>query len=103
MGDAFFFANRQRLVELSLTNRMPLIVSGNPEFAVAGALMSYGASVPDMFRRSATYVDNPKRRETWRFTDRAADQIRSRRQSQNRQGNGGSDSRKNARRRRRGD
>jgi putative tryptophan/tyrosine transport system substrate-binding protein len=57
MGDAFFFANRQRLVELSLTNRMPLIVSGNPEFAVAGALMSYGASVPDMFRRSATYVD----------------------------------------------
>ena len=57
MGDAFFFANRQRLVELSLTNRMPLIVSGNPEFAVAGALMSYGANVPDMFRRSATYVD----------------------------------------------
>ena len=57
MGDAFFFANRQRLVELSLTNRLPLIVSGIREFAVAGALMSYGANASDMFRRSATYVD----------------------------------------------
>jgi hypothetical protein len=60
MGDAFFFANRQRLVELSLTNRLPLIVSGIREFAVAGALMSYGANASDMFRRSATYVDKIK-------------------------------------------
>jgi len=57
MGDAFFFANRGRLVELSLTNRLPLIASGNGEFAVAGALMSYGANIFDSFRRSASYVD----------------------------------------------
>jgi putative ABC transport system substrate-binding protein len=57
MGDGFFFANRGRLVELSLANRVPLIVSGLREFAVAGALMTYGANASDMFRRSATYVD----------------------------------------------
>ena len=57
MGDAFFFANRRRLAELSLTNRLPLMVAGPREFAVAGALMSYGANISDSFRRSATYVD----------------------------------------------
>ena len=57
MGDAFFFANRRRLAELSLTNRLPLMVSGPRQFAVAGALMSYGANISDSFRRSATYVD----------------------------------------------
>jgi putative ABC transport system substrate-binding protein len=57
MGDAFFFANRRRLAELSLTNRLPLMVAGPREFAVAGALMSYGANLFDSFRRSATYVD----------------------------------------------
>jgi putative ABC transport system substrate-binding protein len=57
MGDAFIFANRRRLAELSLTNRLPLITAGPREFAVAGALMSYGANIFDVFRRSATYVD----------------------------------------------
>jgi putative tryptophan/tyrosine transport system substrate-binding protein len=57
MGDAFFFANRQRLAELSITNRLPLMVAGPREFAVAGALMSYGANLFDSFRRAATYVD----------------------------------------------
>ncbi len=57
MGDAFFFANRQRLAELSITNRLPLMVAGPREFAIAGALMSYGANLFDSFRRAATYVD----------------------------------------------
>jgi putative ABC transport system substrate-binding protein len=57
MGDAFFFANRGRLAELSLTNRLPMMVAGVREFAVAGALMSYGANISDTFRRAATYVD----------------------------------------------
>jgi putative tryptophan/tyrosine transport system substrate-binding protein len=55
LGDGFFFANRQHLAELSLANRLPLIVAGVREFAVAGALMSYGANASDLFRRSATY------------------------------------------------
>jgi putative ABC transport system substrate-binding protein len=57
LGDGFFFANRRRLVELSLTNRLPLIVAGNPVFGVSGALMSYGANASDLYRSSATYVD----------------------------------------------
>jgi len=57
MGDAFFFANRQHLAEVSITNRLPLMVAGPREFAVAGALMSYGANLFDSFRHAATYVD----------------------------------------------
>lgn len=56
-GDAFFFANRPHLAELSLAARLPVIVAGPREFASAGALMSYGASLSDLFHRSATYVD----------------------------------------------
>ena len=48
MGDAFFFTNRRRLAELSLTNRLPLMVAGPREFAVAGALMSYGANFSEL-------------------------------------------------------
>jgi len=56
IGDPMMFANRQRIAELSLSRRIPLIVAGVREFAVAGALMSYGANVSDLFRRSAAYA-----------------------------------------------
>jgi len=32
-------------------------VFSNPESVVAGGLMSYGPSIPDLYRRAATYVD----------------------------------------------
>lgn len=57
ISDAFSFINRQRIAEFALTNRLPLVVVGPREYALAGALMSYGASVVDLFRRAATYVD----------------------------------------------
>ena len=57
ISDAFSFGNRRRIGELSLNNRLPLIVAGPREYALAGALVSYGASASDLFRRSATYVD----------------------------------------------
>ena len=57
ISDALFFINRRRTAELSLNNRLPLIVvAGFREYALAGALVSYGASASDLFRRSATYV-----------------------------------------------
>jgi len=51
-----FPANRTQIVELAVKNRLPAMypVSG---FVNAGGLMSYGANVPESYRRAATYVD----------------------------------------------
>ena len=56
IGDSFFFVNRGRIADLSLNQRLPLVVAGVREFTSAGALMSYGANVADSFHRSAAYV-----------------------------------------------
>jgi ABC-type uncharacterized transport system substrate-binding protein len=50
------FAHRGRLVELAAKYRLPASFSDRL-FVEAGGLMSYGTHVPDLFRRSATYVD----------------------------------------------
>jgi putative ABC transport system substrate-binding protein len=57
MGDALFFGIRQRIAELSLNHQLPLVAAGPREYALAGALVTYGANITDLFRRSATYVD----------------------------------------------
>jgi putative ABC transport system substrate-binding protein len=57
MGDAMFFGIRQRIAEVSLNHHIPLIAAGPREYALVGALMTYGANITDLFRRSATYVD----------------------------------------------
>ena len=46
----------RQIVDFVTTNRLPMI-SEIKEFADAGALMTYGASLPDLFRRAALYVD----------------------------------------------
>jgi putative tryptophan/tyrosine transport system substrate-binding protein len=46
----------QRIVEFAAKNRLPAIYPFS-ESIDAGGLMSYGVSVPDLFRRSAVYVD----------------------------------------------
>ena len=43
-------------VELSLKNRLPT-AAGPREFVEAGGLVAYGPHYPDLFHRSATYVD----------------------------------------------
>jgi putative tryptophan/tyrosine transport system substrate-binding protein len=43
-------------VEFAAKSRLPAMHPIS-EFASAGGLMFYGASVPDMYRRAATYVD----------------------------------------------
>jgi len=48
--------NRKRIVELAAKNRIPAMY-GLSEFVDVGGLMFYGASLSDMYRRAATYVD----------------------------------------------
>ena len=48
------FANQ--VADLASRNRLPLM-SPFQEVAIAGGLMSYGPSIPDLFRRAAGYVD----------------------------------------------
>jgi putative tryptophan/tyrosine transport system substrate-binding protein len=47
---------RKQVVELAVKSRLP-VISGRPELVEAGALMTYGASINDLYRRAATYVD----------------------------------------------
>ena len=53
---ARFFTHRTRLAELALKHRLPTMFPER-EFVDAGGLMAYGPSLPDSWRRSATYVD----------------------------------------------
>src|SRR5262249_12716032 len=50
------FANRIRINILALGARLPTMYSSR-EYVEAGGLMSYGANLPDLFRRAAEYVD----------------------------------------------
>jgi putative ABC transport system substrate-binding protein len=51
-----FNNNRTRIVEFAATRRLPAMY-GLREFVETGGLMSYAASLPDVYRRAATYVD----------------------------------------------
>ena len=55
LTEALTLANRERIGQFALSNRVPMFAELR-EFAVAGGLASYGASRPDLWRRSATYV-----------------------------------------------
>jgi putative tryptophan/tyrosine transport system substrate-binding protein len=55
-SDTMTYNSPTRVAELALRNKLPLM-SPFREIADAGGLMSYGPSVPDLFRRSAGYVD----------------------------------------------
>ena len=49
-GSPFFLNRRDRLLELIARHRIPAIFE-NREFTSAGGLMSYGTSVPDVYRQ----------------------------------------------------
>jgi putative ABC transport system substrate-binding protein len=51
-----FLTHRSRISELAATSRLPAIYFWR-DFAEAGGLMSYGPSLPELFRRAATYID----------------------------------------------
>jgi len=52
----FFNAHRRFLINLAARYRLPAMYEFR-EYVQDGGLMSYGASIPDMYRRAATYVD----------------------------------------------
>jgi putative ABC transport system substrate-binding protein len=52
---AFLYSNRERLVALATNNRLPGIYSLR-EYAIAGGLMSYGASTTDAYREVGIYA-----------------------------------------------
>jgi putative ABC transport system substrate-binding protein len=54
--DAFTIEHRDLIIALAARLRLPATY-GTPHFARSGGLMTYGASVPDMLRGAAGYVD----------------------------------------------
>jgi putative ABC transport system substrate-binding protein len=54
--DALVNANRIRINTSALGARLPTM-HGSRDYVEAGGLMSYGPNYPDLFRRSADYVD----------------------------------------------
>jgi putative tryptophan/tyrosine transport system substrate-binding protein len=56
LGSAIFNSERRRLVDLAAKHRLPTVYTSR-DFVDAGGLIAYGASLADLFRRGATYVD----------------------------------------------
>src|SRR3974377_41165 len=63
VGEAFYFcphrlvnANRIRINTLALGARLPTM-HGYRDYVEAAGLSAYGAHLPDLYRRSADYVD----------------------------------------------
>ena len=56
LQSAVLLSQRTQIADLAAKNRLPAIYA-QAEYTGAGGLMYYGASVPERFRRAATYVD----------------------------------------------
>ena len=50
------FSERRKIVDLATKHRLPSIAMDRA-FVELGGLMSYGASIRDLFRRAGVYVD----------------------------------------------
>ncbi len=56
LGSPVATARRTRIAAIAAKTKLPTIYPW-PEFVEDGGLMSYGASITDLFRRAAVYVD----------------------------------------------
>ncbi len=56
MHQPFTFVHREHIVNAAMKHQLPTMY-GAREAVELGGLISYAASVPDVFRRAATYVD----------------------------------------------
>jgi putative tryptophan/tyrosine transport system substrate-binding protein len=54
--DAFLQMNAKRIADFAIDRQLPTLTPVK-EYVHAGALMSYGANIPDQWRRAAQYVD----------------------------------------------
>lgn len=55
LSSGAFFPSRERWLAAARLHRLPVVA--NPNYANAGALVSYGASFPHMYERAAEYVE----------------------------------------------
>jgi putative ABC transport system substrate-binding protein len=53
---SIFNAYRRRIADFAVSGRLP-VTGGTKDFAQAGALLTYGANFPSMYRRAASHVD----------------------------------------------
>ena len=56
LQDSLINMHRQHIAEFATQRHLPSVFATR-EWGVAGGLMSYGPSIPDLYRRAATYVD----------------------------------------------
>jgi len=56
LNDTMFFSQQVQIANLAIKTGLPAMFPES-EYVNAGGLMSYGPNLPDLFRRSATYVD----------------------------------------------
>lgn len=56
LASALMYEERKKIADLALKYKVAAIY-GSAEYADAGALMSYAASYPELFRQAAIYVD----------------------------------------------
>jgi len=56
LASPFLLSDRAQLADLAVKNRLPAIYP-SCDYVEAGGLMCYGTSIPELFRRAATYVD----------------------------------------------
>src|SRR5262247_2354626 len=56
LGSPILNSQRKQILDLAVKSRLPATYS-RPEYVEEGGLMTYGVSISDLFRRSATYVD----------------------------------------------
>ena len=56
LAGSVFNSYRKEIADLAIKRRLPAIYI-NPEYVESGGLVSYGASINDLYRRAAAYVD----------------------------------------------
>jgi putative ABC transport system substrate-binding protein len=56
LGTGVLISQRRQVIDLAIKSRLPAIYP-RPEYVEDGGLVFYGASITDLYRRAATYVD----------------------------------------------